>query len=263
MIAFEAITSISSKHTALKSLNIATNASKVYGDFKFSYEDYGDYTNFINKVHIESRLDSPLLNLSDLGYFVPQLHGINQSFQVSTTVKGNVNSFIIPQLKVDFGKASSISGNLVMSGLPDIHNTFVHFDDIEIKTNNNDLSSIELPVSGANKHIELPSVIGKLGMIHFFGEYRGMINEFELNGEANTLLGQVGTSIKYTVSDYTGFKEYDGRIYTNNFDIGSFIESEEIGSITFDFDINGIGVTPNDAQANLKGDIQSISAFKL
>ncbi|MBL4652600.1 MAG: translocation/assembly module TamB domain-containing protein, partial [Flavobacteriales bacterium] len=255
---FSALTEISSVHVSLEELYLETNSSEIKGDIKFRYTDYGDYADFVNKIHIESHLDSTRLNFADIAYFVPSLNGANQEIMVSLSVKGNVNSFIVSDIDIAFEKNTKIKGNLVMSGLPDIHSTFIHFDDVNIQTHYSDLQKIQLPPYNTANYLELPNEVKKLGILTFNGDYRGVISEFELKGELYTALGKIGTNIQYTESKETGFKQYDGRVYAINFDVGKLLETTEIGNVTFDFDVNGIGVNPNDAKANLLGEISSI-----
>jgi len=255
---FTAMTSISSIHAAIDELHLITNSSEIIGELNFSYNKYEDYSDFINEIQIESHLDSTKLNLSDIAYFVPVLNGADQEVIISSEFKGSVNSFILSDIDIAFEKYTKISGDIEVDGLPDVHSTFIYFDDLKIKTHYSDLEEVQVPPYNQAKYIELPNELKKLGMVDFTGDYKGLISEFELNGKFNTLLGTVDTKIQYTESDEKGLNHYNGRVYAIDFDVGKLIESSDIGSVTFDFDIYGSGFKPEDIQANLLGEVKSI-----
>ena len=157
-----------------------------------------------------------------------------------------------------FSKYTKIIGSIDVIGLPDIQNTLIHFDDLIIKTHYSDLEKVQVPPYDQNKYVELHNELKKFGIVTFNGDYKGLISEFELKGKFNTQMGTVGAKILYSESGENGLIHYDGRVYAIDFNLGKLIESSDIGSVTFDFDIKGTGFNPEDIQANILGEVKSI-----
>jgi len=159
-----AITSISHVHTAINELHLRTTSSEVIGGLNFSYNKYEDYSDFINKIQIESHLDSTKLNISDIAYFLPVLNGADQEVIISSDFKGSINSFVLADIDIAYEKFTKISGEIQVDGLPNIKSTNIHFDDIKLATHYSDLEKVQVPPYGQDKYIELPNEFKELGL---------------------------------------------------------------------------------------------------
>jgi len=253
-----AITSISHVHTAINELHLRTTSSEVIGGLNFSYNKYEDYSDFINKIQIESHLDSTKLNISDIAYFLPVLNGADQEVIISSDFKGSINSFVLADIDIAYEKFTKISGEIQVDGLPNIKSTNIHFDDIKLATHYSDLEKVQVPPYGQDKYIELPNEFKELGLITFNGDYNGLISEFEFNGKFNTLLGTVGAKIECTESEQKAINHYNARVYAIDFDLGKLLGSSDVGSATFDFELYGSGLDPDKISANILGEVKSI-----
>lgn len=105
--------------------------------------------------------------------------------------------------------------------------------------------------------VGLPEYIFKLGKTSFKGKFDGFIQDFTLDGNATTQLGDFGLNIN--MKNNGSNLQYKGRLVTRDFQLGKFIDNDKIGEISTDIDIkNGTGVLLNDAKAIIDGNISSL-----
>jgi len=77
LIHLEAQANVSSKGTYLKDAKLQTPRSKVNMDLGFDYEHWSAYLNFIDDINIESTILPSQLNLEDISFFAPAMHGMD------------------------------------------------------------------------------------------------------------------------------------------------------------------------------------------
>jgi hypothetical protein len=97
----------------------------------------------------------------------------------------------------------------------------------------------------------------KLGAIHFTGTYTGFINDFVTYGTLQTSLGTLRTDLNMKLPK-NGAPVYSGSIATSNFQLGQFLNSNQLGVIAFNGDLKGKGFNWNTLDMAVDGKIQKI-----
>jgi len=230
-------------------LDLRTNNSIVRKSFSMSYDDMNDLSDFLTKVKMEADLDDSQINSDDIAYFAPELKSWRKNITVTGQISGTVSDISGRGLIINAGNSTYLNGDVVLSGLPDIDQTFIDFKSNDTKTNYADVVRF-VP---AAKNITEPD-LASLGNIHFRGSFTGFIHDFVTFGVINTNLGTIKSDLNMKLPHG---KEpiYSGNIATSNFQLGKFLHTSEVGLISFSGVVRGHGFSVNKLSADLKANI--------
>jgi TamB, inner membrane protein subunit of TAM complex len=134
-----------------------------------------------------------------------------------------------------------------MRGLPNIKETYIDFNNGLVQTNYTDLTTF-IPTLNNVKGIAL----NKLNFIQYNGNYTGFINDFVTYGTLQTNLGIIKTDLNMKLPEGQD-PNYSGKIETENFKLGSFLNDSKIGDIGFNGKIEGTGFDINKLKASIDG----------
>ncbi len=235
-----------------KNLDLITNKSKLRDYYAMHFKNFKDDMNeFMHNVTMDANFINSELNSDDLSFFSPSLKSWKKIFSFSGTAKGSVDNLSVRKMLIRTGN-SLLDGNITLKGLPDIDNTFIDFTANNLQTNYTDLA-ILIP---SLKNIQNPQ-LSKLGNIKYKGNYTGFINDFVAFGTINTNLGMVTGDINLKLVKGRP-PVYLGKLSTENFNLGSFLNSSALGAISFNGKLNGSGFTPATVNANFDGNVRSV-----
>jgi len=233
-------------------LDLQTNNSRIGNYYSMHYNTFNeDMSNFLKSVTLEIRLKDSKIHSDDLAIFAPQLSSWKRIFYVNGTAKGAVDNFSAKKMEVKSGN-TIVDGDIAMRGLPDIHTTFIDFKGNSLQTNYADLVAI-IP---ALKNVTKPQ-LNKLGNIYYKGNFTGFLNDFVTFGTISTNLGVVTADLNMKLPD-NGTPSYSGKLVTNNFKLGQFLNNNEVGSISLNGKLVGSGFKLDQLNANFDGSIHQI-----
>lgn len=239
--------------TRLDSLFIQTNESEMRTDLLFTYKEYEDYDYFIHKVKMKARFDKVRIQMNDIGYFSPNLKGMNRFIYLSGDISGRVDDLKGKKMEILLGQHTYFRGDFQMTGLPDIEETYLNFNITELSTTKKDVEEIQLPPYDKPRFIKLSDNMALLGKVTYKGKIDGYYYSLVSNGTFNTSLGVIATDIHVDQDVDNGEISYKGRIRTNNFDVGTLTNTEKsVGRITMDAQVNGTGITISTLRAKLE-----------
>lgn len=235
-----------------KDLDLITNKSHLKNYYAMRYNNFNkDMQGFIHNVTLEGRFTDSELNSDDLAYFAPELATWKRTFYFQGRAKGSLDNLSARDMKIKSGN-SFVDGDISLRGLPDIEQTFIDFKSNNLVTTYNDLVTI-IP---SLKNITQPQ-LSRLGNIYFKGNFTGFINDFVTYGTINSNLGTVVADINMKLPE-NGPPLYSGRINTNNFKLGQFINSSDLGSLSLNGSVKGSGFTLRELNADFNGSIRQI-----
>ncbi|MEO6304762.1 MAG: hypothetical protein ABIP51_16495, partial [Bacteroidia bacterium] len=111
---------ISSKEVLLKNLIITTPKTYIKGDVNFYTNEWGDYSDFVNKVKIKADLlEDTKVATEDIATFTSELNGLKETIYLSGKVRGYVNDLRLKEFKLKYNEHTRFNGNLTITGLPD------------------------------------------------------------------------------------------------------------------------------------------------
>lgn len=253
--------SISSNHLQCDSLYLKTDNSLVKGSLSFKYDTWSDYTDFINKVYMKGNLkDSTLLNMKDVTYFAEDINGFNELFLIKGKVRGFVNDLNGSGLEVSYGKNTQFIGDISISGLPDINQSYIHFDAQKLSTTKEDIEHFPIPPFNNPSFLKLPKELAKLGVINYKGKFDGIINNFVTYGTFKTDIGSLKTDMQVRDNPKTKLVEYSGSLSTTNLNVAKiFPINGIIGPVSLSAKVKGKGITLNDLDLEVDGNVHSIT----
>lgn len=221
-------------------LYINTPFTRIESRLKFITESYDDYNDFIEKVYMEGEFGFSEVSSVDLAYFADELRGMNRSVTIDGKVRGTVNNLKGKNIEFSYGKNTNFKGDISLTGLPSIEETFIHLKINELISTKEDIETIPMYPFDTPGTIEVPSNVSMLGKIKFKGDFTGFINDFVAYGSFRTDLGQLSSDIALTQDTATGMIRYKGNLKTFAFDIGRFYRvPETVGKLTMDVSVDG------------------------
>jgi hypothetical protein len=197
------------------------SAPRVYFDFNM----FGDFSHFVEKVNVVFDFDKTKASFSDIAYFAPALWGVNEPFQLSGIAKGKISDLKCKNLHFKLN-STSFNGNISLMGLPNIQSTYIYVDSKSLNINPIDLRTLYIPKIEGNR-LNLPSIIDKLGLITFKGNFTGFINDFVAFGTFTTELGSVTTDLSLKPESKTKLAII-GSVNSKQFDFGRLLSKENI-----------------------------------
>lgn len=235
------------------SLKIITEHSNLALNLELLYNDWSNFNDFVDSVVLKAGFAKSSLNMRDLVCFASELQGMEETIFISGKLKGSVASFSGKDMFLKWGSRSSFAGNIRMTGLPDIEETFIHLKINELVTDAGDLHSLTLPGEKEPGRLVLPDEIQRLGTIRINGKFTGFYNDFVSNATFTTDAGTVSTDILLTNNKLGKIIEYNGKLFSSGFDIGKVFNLKELGTVDLDASINGRGLTAANADFEMKG----------
>ncbi len=236
----------------LSSLDLQTNKSRIGPYYAMKFKDFNeDFGRYISNVSMVAHFKEAKLNSDDIAYFAPELKDWNKQLTINGSFIGTVENFSVKNLNAKGGAGSSLIGELSMKGLPNLKNTYIDFNNGNLQTNYFDLGIIP-----ALKNITAPN-LAALGTISYRGNFKGSIYNFITDGVFSTALGGVKTNITMQLPK-KGDPVYTGNIETNRFNIGKFLDYDQLGLVDFKGKISGTSFNINKLKTELDGKITSL-----
>lgn len=247
---------ITTEETTLKQLQIKTLKSSIETDLKFKYSEYGSFFTFNDSVDLEATFNKSVLTTKDLAYFAPALKGLNKTFVISGDVSGKVNNIkgknLVIRLKE--GKSKFI-GDAKFTGLPDIKKTFTHLNIKELSANYKDLKTIPSYPFTSGKPLKISPNIADLGIMKFRGTFTGLYKDLYTYGDFISDAGLLSVDLSMNYNEVLAQETYKGVVKTYDFNLGTLLGTELVGSTSANLVVKGSGLSATSAKANLEGTI--------
>ena len=231
-------------------LELVTPRSHLQNYIAFQFKDFSkDFSNFIEKVSMDIRLRNAEIDSYDLAYFAPAAKSWNKKISISGYTKGTVGNLSIKDLFVRAGNNTTVSGDLSLAGLPDINKTIINFTSGNLQTSYRDAVTF-IPAIGK---VETPS-LASLGNVKFKGDFKGTISKFATNGVFSTNLGGFSANVIMELPDKSP-TIYSGHLVTQKFDLGKFLTIKDMGSLSFDGGVKGVGLSLGTIKTSVTGKV--------
>lgn len=234
-------------------MDMQTNKSRIGDYYAMKYkhfnDDFGDY---ISMVKMNGRLKDAKISSDDVAYFAPELKDWKTETIINGNGAGTVEDFKVDNLFARVGSATFITGNFAMKGIPDMNKTNIAFNNGVIKTNHEDVS-IFVP---ALKNLKEPN-LSALGEVIFRGNFNGTINNFKTTGTLSTNIGGCSTDIAMQIPSRSE-ATYTGSLSLNHFNIGKFLDYQQLGFTDFMGEISGKNFDVNKLTTTIEGNFNKL-----
>lgn len=236
-----------------KNLDLTTKRSHLKNYYAMRYKNFNeDFANFTQAVTLEANFTGSEISSDDISYFAPALKTWKRNFFANGNVAGTIDNLSGRHLLIKSGSNNYFEGDISIRGLPNANETF-----LTIKSDNLSTSYAELAVIIPSlKKVSSPN-LNALGNIHFTGNFTGFFNDFVTYGTLSTSLGTLITDLHMKFPD-NGISSYSGKVATNSFNLGKFIDDNTLGNISFNGNINGKGFSAKNVDVTLDGNIKQV-----
>lgn len=231
----KAKTTIDPKGMIFDNLYLETNHSVITHYYAMRYKSIDALGNFIHEVTLEGRFTKATISSDDIAFFAPELKSWKRNIKIDGDIKGTVDALSSKDLEIWAGNNTYIHGGVSLVGLPNIDETLINIDAEELRTTYSDAANLVPSI----RSITTPD-LKKLSYLRFKGTYTGFINDFVTFGTIQTNLGTLQTDLNMKFPK-NGDPVYAGKISTQGFELGQFIGSDYLGSVSFNGSVKGRG----------------------
>ncbi len=242
--------SYSDRKMEFQKLYLSTNHSIVQDYLRFDYDSMKDFSDFIQKIHITSNLKDSYVDSRDIEFFAPTMKYV--AFETAIQkgrVKGTVSDIEAKDILLTTAQHTVLEGDFAIKGLPDIDQTIFNIDLQKLQTTPKDVEVL-VPKFANKTHFDLPQELHRLEQVEFQGKFRGLYNDFLVDGLIKTPLGNLTTQSQIGIKKYVSYK---GKVKSELFEIGKFINKDVLGSSGLDMVFDGQGLMLKDLALNVKG----------
>ncbi|MFY0592720.1 translocation/assembly module TamB domain-containing protein [Roseivirga sp.] len=237
------------KGMAFYELDLQMGKSRITNEVVFNHDRPGLMGYFVDSVYIEANLDGTIIHSDELSYFAPELKGYDESVKIDGFFEGEVRDFFSNEFKLNFGDGTELAGEMQIEGLPDLK-----VSGFDILLNNSTLVAKDLEEYIGDRAFDISN---KLGQVRLNGSFTGFLNNFVAEGRFDTDIGSFTSNTQITV-DADALPTYEGKLETEDFDLGVFTGDPVFQKINMTGNIEGSGFTLEDANFTLGADIPSI-----
>lgn len=244
---------VSDQSMEFNNLKLLTNNSVVGKHLKFSYKEFGDFSDFIEKVHIQASMANVFVDSKDIEYFAPDMKFVRFKAKVNQgDVLGTVANMRVRNADIQTGDETRLVGDFSIKGLPDINKTIFDFKADQLLTTAEDVEKL-VPELSNRSEFTLPEQLHRMGKIKFSGSFNGLYNLFDVDGSFQTDLGKLVTKSKIDIQKNI---LYAGTVHSDEFQIGNLINSNSIKNTAFNLEFDGQNLDFKEIQLNVIGDLR-------
>lgn len=244
----------------VKNITIFQNGSKANLDLHFGFDDFSQMDYFEDSVYIYSNIKSgSYYTLSDVRFFSNVMAKMTDTIAFSGEFEGTVSDFTLTDFVFDFEKNTELSGDIRITGLPEIEQTVFDIDIKSMDYDFDDLSHFAIPAS--NPYFEVPSSLAPIDNGNASISFKGGCYDFICDVVLDTKSGRVKAEMSVTSVPGTEKCSYKALINSPKFNLTPFTGTKDPVVVGMKAQLNG-KLTYDDANVNMKADVQKLSMFK-
>lgn len=257
---FQADAFINSHTIDCSYITIFTEHSKIIAPtLQFSFSDFDDFSDFIEKVTITSNFEHSIIYLSDIAYFTRIAEAIPYNFTLAGNIQGTIAHIKGRKIHLGYGSSSHFVGNVEIDGLPDITQSFIYIDAQSLKTNKQDILNTRIPPYNTTRYVQLPNFLNQVTRYAYSGNFTGFLNDFVAYGTLKTNVGNIDSDMLISKNELQDSYNFKGKLKTKDFNIKALNnQSNNWGTITSSVEIEGTFDSTQITNAKVTGDVAHI-----
>lgn len=237
-------------------LSIQTPESILKGELVFDYERK-DFRQFLDKVQLTAHFMESTVSLDEINLLYDQF-GNGKKVSFSSNVSGVLNDLNTDDLFLQSDN-TGIRGDFNFKNLFSREGRFV----MEAKMKNVTSSYYELRSLMPNiLGKSIPTVFSKLGQFTVRGEATVTENSVKTKANLNTDIGSCYADLELTNYNDIDDAAYHGFVSLIDFDLGTLVESAQLGTTTLDFNVEGKGLAQNNLNTEVIGEVYNVNFNK-
>ncbi|ANQ49326.1 hypothetical protein MY04_1952 [Flammeovirga sp. MY04] len=237
---------ISTTGMSIKNLYGKMGSSFLSGEISFTTDDYTDYNDFYYCVYMNAKLKNSSIHTNDLANFFTYFDSIHDYISGDVILSGRVNDLDVKDTNLRFGQGSTIRGDFKFNKIIDKERTIM---DLKFGDSYYFVDDILPYVPG-----EYRDYVKLFGAVAMSGEFKGTLDEFDLNGIVNSEYGVMEPKMDINIPKET----YIGYLKTDSLDVGQIFDVDMLGRMDFEGDIKGKGFNPKSIRLNVNARMSSL-----
>lgn len=238
----------------LKDLSLQTNYSTIGQQIHIQYASLDQ---LVSTLKINCNMVDNHLAIEDLLLLQPDLRqqdilnkNAKEIIHFTLKAKGNTESLALRQFTIAAATRTMVSVNGTVKHVTDPQKLFMDLEIDKIQSGKKDIVTL-VPDSLLPSSIEIPD------SILIVGNYKGTLNDFKTQLNANTSFGQltVDALLKNLQNDSLS---YDMALKTEEFQLGYLLKQTSVGKLSGVFNVNGAGKQLETIHAQVAADVSKV-----
>ena len=218
-----------------ENLNIQTEESNLKGALVFEY-NREDFKEFLDKVNVKASFTESTVALNDVNSFYDEF-GLDKVVNFSGEFSGVLNALVVEDFIAQSGR-TGIRGDFQFDNMFSSQAPFV------MRSKMKNLTSSYYQLRGLLPNIlgnTIPSSFQKLGQFTIRGDAEVTETALDVQINLNTAIGSSYADLQMTNIQTIDDASYIGFISLIDFDLGNFVEEDQLGLTSMDVNVEGKG----------------------
>lgn len=235
-------------------LSIKTPESLLQGELQFTY-NRDDLQHFTDKVLLNAQFYKATIATNELNLFYEEF-GAHQIADFSADFSGTLNNLLVENLNLNTIKNTKVQGDINFKNLfnDEDNNFLMHAKLSNLTSNYADLKALLPNILGES----IPSSFIKFGNFTIKGTTNISSTSIDSDNTMSTNLGFVKSNLKLNRIDDIDNATYKGNIIFTDFNLGEFLQDNDLENISLNMDIEGKGFTLTSLNTIANGSIYSL-----
>ncbi len=247
-------TSVALNNTILK-----TASSDLVLDLEMHFNNYRAFSRLFDSVYFQASILPSEFNLNDLSWFIPELRGLDNLIRLEGKIAGELKNIQAKNLRFSFGHSTRFAGNILLNGLPNFSETFIHLDIKELVTQSRDLEKFRLPSDNSAKYLSIPETFRQLGLVRAKAVFSGFYTDFVSYGSFYSSFGKVNTDLAIRYDFDSDKIQYQGSMSTRALNLGMLLsDKENFGLMNMSATLTGSAQLPSKIALQFSAVIDSL-----
>ncbi|MEX0360435.1 MAG: translocation/assembly module TamB, partial [Allomuricauda sp.] len=240
------------EYMRFESLNIRTKESELKGQLVFEY-DREDFKEFLDKVKIKAQFTESTVSLNDVNSFYNEF-GKDREVTFSGDFGGVLNALSVDNLFLQSGR-TGIRGDFQFNNMFSKEAPFVMQAEMKNLTSSYyQLRAILPNILGKT----IPPPLQKLGQFTIRGDAEVTETALDVQVNLDTAIGSSYADLQMTNIQTNENASYIGFISLIDFDLGSFVEEEQLGLTSMDVNVEGKGLISEYLNTEIIGQVYKL-----
>ena len=238
------------KSLSLFDFELITPKSKLGDSLVLLYDNPDNLKYFLDSVRFTTHFENSIISEDEIALFAPNSKLTHSVYNISGSFSGSIKRLIGKDVTLKLGKKTRLQGDLEMTGLPSLKETFISISCNSSTLDPRDLINL-IPKNQTKRVLNA-------GIIDFRGEFFGFPTDFVAAGQFNTRAGFISSDINLKITD-NGIAKYSGNLVLKNFDIGVILSDPlRFQKLNLSGNIYGQGLEVGTANFHLSAQIDSV-----
>lgn len=227
---------------------LKTNNTFLKGDIQLQTTQLSDFSDFFNSVYINSDIDTAKIAISDLNFFTQLPENFsNQQIHFKSRLRGTLGNLKLKNMNLSTGHLTYVTGNVKISGLPELDKTLIIADIDQFSTTSADVQSMHL-IDLPNKEWEK---FHRISPVTYHGQIHGFLNDITVFGSLKCSAGNVKMDIN--VKNKNDLLTVKGNLKSGIVNLHKYDPTLPVGKMSFIVDANFNYKNKHDFSSKISG----------